>query len=106
MLLALFYLCLEGELSILTNISCPTPLFYLLLKPFMPNWFSHPYQLDEFQFQIRGVLGCIFQILIEQFNLLANVGDPNQTPDSVASDLGLHCLPMSHKMDTWLILVA
>ena len=28
-----------------------------------------------------------------------NSGDPDQTPHSVASDLGLHCLPMSHKKD-------
>ena len=28
----------------------------------------------------------------------ANSGDPDQTPHSVASDLGLHYLPMSHKM--------
>ena len=27
----------------------------------------------------------------------ANSGDPDQTPHSVASDLGLHYLPMSHK---------
>ena len=27
----------------------------------------------------------------------ANSGDPDQTPHSVASDLGLHCLPMSYK---------
>ena len=27
----------------------------------------------------------------------ANSGDPDQTPQFVASDLGLHCLPMSHK---------
>ena len=26
-----------------------------------------------------------------------NSGDPDQTPHSVASDLGLHYLPMSHK---------
>ena len=26
-------------------------------------------------------------------------GDPDQTPHSVASDLRLHCLPMSHKKD-------
>ena len=34
----------------------------------------------------------------------ANSGDPDQTLHSVASDLGLHCLPMSHKKDarhTW-----
>ena len=27
----------------------------------------------------------------------ANSGDPDQMPHSVASDLGLHILPMSHK---------
>ena len=27
----------------------------------------------------------------------ANSGDPDQTLHSVASDLGLHCLPMSNK---------
>ena len=29
----------------------------------------------------------------------ANSGDPDQTPHSVASDLGLHSLSMSHKKD-------
>ena len=29
----------------------------------------------------------------------ANSGDPNQTPHSVTSDLGLHYFPMSHKKD-------
>ena len=29
----------------------------------------------------------------------ANSGDPDQTPHSVVSDLGLHYLPMSHKKD-------
>ena len=29
----------------------------------------------------------------------ANSGDPDQTPHSLASDLGLHYLPMSHKKD-------
>ena len=28
-----------------------------------------------------------------------NSGDPDQTPHSVASDLGLHHLPMSHEKD-------
>ena len=27
--------------------------------------------------------------------LLANNGDPDQTPRSLASDLGLHCLPVN-----------
>ena len=29
----------------------------------------------------------------------ANSGDSDHTPHSVASDLGLHCIPISHKMD-------
>ena len=28
--------------------------------------------------------------------LFANSGDPDQTPHSAASDLGLHCLPITH----------
>ena len=30
----------------------------------------------------------------------ANSVDPDQTPRSAASDLGLHCLPVSHLLDT------
>ena len=37
--------------------------------------------------------------------LLANSGETDQTPRSVASDLVVHCLPVSHKKDTRLILV-
>ena len=29
------------------------------------------------------------------FELFANSGDPDQTPRSAASDLGLHCLPVT-----------
>ena len=36
----------------------------------------------------------------------ANSEDPDQTPGSAASDLGLHCLPMSHKKDARLIWVS
>ena len=32
--------------------------------------------------------------------MLANSGEPDQTPRFAASDLVLHCLPMSHKKDT------
>ena len=35
--------------------------------------------------------------------LQANSGDPDQTPHSAASGMGLHCLPMSHKKDARLI---
>ena len=46
----------------------------------------------------------LFKIMIE--HSLANSGYPDQMPRSVASDLGLHCLPMSHKKDArhiWVI---
>ena len=35
----------------------------------------------------------------------ANSGDSDQTTHCVASDLGLHYLPMSHKKDAWHIWV-
>ena len=37
--------------------------------------------------------------------LLANSGEPDQMPCFVASDLVLHCLPMSNKKDARLIWV-
>ena len=37
---------------------------------------------------------------IAQIAQFANSTDPDQTPHNVASDLGLRCLPMSHKKDT------
>ena len=37
--------------------------------------------------------------------MLANSGDPDQTPRYVASDLGLHCLPMSNEKDAMLVWV-
>ena len=43
------------------------------------------------------------QILID--HPVRKHGDPDQTPHSVASDLGLHCLPMSYKKDARLIWV-
>ena len=43
------------------------------------------------------------QILIE--HSVSNSGDPDQTQHSAASDLGLCCLPMSHKKDARLMLV-
>ena len=47
------------------------------------------------------MLGGIFHFY-SSFNrkkLQANSGDPDQMPHSVASDLGLHYLRMSHKKD-------
>ena len=39
------------------------------------------------------------------FFFIPNRGDPDQMPHFAASDLGLRCLPMSHKKDTRLIQV-
>ena len=53
-------------------------------------------------FPVKGVSGwfvllpCFTEIPV----LYANSVDPDQTPRSAASDLGLHCLPMSLLWDT------
>ena len=43
------------------------------------------------------VFFIFIQALIE--SMQASSGDPDQTPHFVASDLGLHYLPISHKKD-------
>ena len=47
------------------------------------------------------VFYIFIQILIDPY--VSKSGDPDQTPRSVACDLGLHGLPMSHKKDARLI---
>ena len=47
----------------------------------------------------------LFIFIQSYYILYANSGYPVQTPRSEASDLGLHCLPMSHKKDSRLIWV-
>ena len=37
--------------------------------------------------------------------MFANSGEPDQTPRFAASDMVLHCLPMSHKKDARFIWV-
>ena len=66
-----------------------------LTHNYLPNGLVHPYQLDESISNFRGVW-CPFSFLFyfEQIFLLANSEDPDPTPRSAASDLGLHCLPM------------
>ena len=53
-------------------------------------------------FPILGVSGVLFH---EYIFLSANSEDPDQTPHSAASHLGVHCLPMSQKWDARLIWV-
>ena len=68
----------------------------------MSNAFSHPSSLP-----ILGLLGGTFHF---HSNIKTNfckqtVVQPDQTPRFAASDLVLHCLPMSHKKDARLIWV-
>ena len=48
------------------------------------------YILDESIYHSRGV-----ESILSRKILLANNVDPDHTPYYVASDLGLHCLPMT-----------
>ena len=72
----------------------------------MTNELFHPYLLNVSISKFRGVW-CIFLFwFFLKYNfLLANSVVPDQTPRSAASDLGLHCLPMSIKWDARLIWV-
>ena len=60
----------------------PTGIFYL-------NF------LDRSISYIRSVWLVLLSYFVEIPELNANSVDPDQMPHSVASDLGLHCLPMS-----------
>ena len=44
----------------------------------------------------------IFNQILKEHSV-SNSGDPDQMPRPVASDLGLYCLPMSHKKEGSLI---
>ena len=68
----------------------------------MPNGLSHLYHLDESILIFRGMRSnCSFLDEIFKANRIA----PDGTPRLAASDLGLFCLPMSHKKDARLIWV-
>ena len=60
--------------------------------PTLLNWTS--------PFSFKGLERGIFHFYSREHSV-ANTGDPDQTPLSAASDLGLHCFPryMSHKKD-------
>ena len=67
---------------------------YLDSVPCQPNGISKCYQLDQSISALR-VVGWYFtfcRISIEHY--VSNSGDPDQTPHSVAIDLGLRCLPL------------
>ena len=67
-----------------------------LLNPFIPNGLLYFHSSDRSISNIGSVwldllLPCFIEI--SDFNL--NSVDSDQTPRFAASDLGLHCLPMS-----------
>ena len=59
----------------------------------MPSGLFYLNSLEKFISYIRGVWLVFYYCIIEIPELNANSIDPDQTPRSVASDLGLHCLP-------------
>ena len=66
----------------------------------MLSGFFYFNSLYRFISYIRGVWSVIIIVMfVERFELNANSADPDQMPHSAASDLGLHCLPMSHLWD-------
>ena len=68
----------------------------VLFNPFMPNGFFYLNSLNRFISYIKVVwLVFIVTIFVEISKLQAKCLDPNQTPPSVAFDLGLNCLPMT-----------
>ena len=66
-------------------------------NPFMSNGLIYLISLDWSISSIYVVSGYILSLpcFIEIPLFSANGVDPDQTPRSAASDLGLHCLPMS-----------
>ena len=79
-------------------------------KTFVPNGLSHPYDLEESTFILRGIRSnfsflFLFSMKLMSANRIANRIAPDGTPRLAASHLGLFCLPMSHKKDARLIWV-
>ena len=66
-------------------------------NPFMPNGLFYLSSLDRSVSSKRGV--CLVFIMVYRTSCNLCSVDPNRTPRSAASDLGLHCLPMSLLLD-------
>ena len=75
-------------------------VFERVLNPLMTNRFTHHYHLGETTIIFRGVRSDFYFLPLLMKFLLANRIAPDGTPHSVASNLGLFCLPISHKWDT------
>ena len=62
----------------------------------MLNVFFNPYQLDKSISKFRLLGGIFFFIQILKSTSVSK-GEPDQMTCFAASDLVMHCLPMSHK---------
>ena len=85
------------KLSLISQISAKS-LWHIYIRcfnPFMLNGLFYLNSLGRSIFHIRGVWLVFIIIMFCRNELNANSVDPDQTPHSVASDLGLYCLPMS-----------
>ena len=68
---------------------------------FMPNGISFSYQLDQSISVLRVAGGILhFNSNFNRTFCEPNSGDPYQRLQNTASDLGLHCLCMSHKKES------
>ena len=68
---------------------------YTLLTHCRLNEFPLHYILEESNFNFRYLRLCDLYNPREKWLNYASNGDPDQTPRSAASDLGLHCLPIT-----------
>ena len=75
--------------------------FAIALCPWHTGRLFHYCMTDESIYHFKGV-GSILSLLFFFLwkILLAKKVDSDQTPHNVASDLGLHCLPMSLLRDS------
>ena len=70
------------------------------VNPFLPSGLFYLNSFDQSISGLRGVWSVfITPCFIKMPVINANSVDPDQTPRSTTSDLGLHCLPMSHLWD-------
>ena len=75
------------------------PNILRFLNPSKPTGISRSYQLDQ-SISVLRVDGWYFSFL---FKFKSTSGNPDQPPHFAVSDLGLYCLPVSHKKDPRLI---
>ena len=91
---------IEYKLYLLYTVLRNPAVFRQQIQPIMPSGLSYLNSLDQFISSLRGVwLVLIITMFFEMSVVNANSVDPDQTPHSAASDLGLHCLPLSHLQD-------